>query len=214
MHVSPRTWTGPELSALWLRTRWLAPEAWHFQDMRACALPSCRPGQHTAPGRRPMRRKIFRLEPVDQGEGRNPFRLPCLCQYCAHALEPGKLSCVQGLELPAYGGFCAGFTLARKTDGNERAQKALPSCEACRIMRAPKNTKRRSKSLSNSPRVGKILVTAFADFTCRFFGQVFAHIGQICNVRGPVRARRLLTGRGALQICPFSFPNSKRFSYV
>lgn len=153
-----------------------------------------------------MRRKIFRLEPVDQGEGRNPFRLPCLCQYCAHALEPGKLSCVQGLELPAYGGFCAGFTLARKTDGNERAQKALPSCEACRIMRAPKNTKRRSKSLSNSPRVGKILVTAFADFTCRFFGQVFAHIRADRNVRGPVRAGGFLVAGERCDLSFFYFP--------
>lgn len=153
-----------------------------------------------------MRRKIFRLEPVDQGEGRNSFRLPFLCRYCAHALEPGKVSCVQGLELPAYGGFCAGFTRARKTDSNERPQKALPSCEACRIMGAPKNSTRLHKGLSDFPRAGRTLVTAFADFTCRFFGQVFAHIGQICNVRGPARARRSRTDRGAFQICPFYFP--------
>lgn len=137
---------------------------------------------------------------------RKIFRLPFLCRHCTRALAAGKVTCAQGLELPAYGGFCHAFTLAKKTDNNERPQKALPSCVACDIMGAPKNTKRRSKSLSDSPRVGKILVTAFADFTCRFFGQVFAHIGQICNVREPVRTRRLLSGRGALQICPFSFP--------
>ena len=161
-----------------------------------------------------MRREIFRLERVEGGDQvRRPFRLPCLCQYCAHAATPrneaGKEYCTQGLELPQYAGFCHDFTRTRKTDSNERPQKALPSCVACDMMGAPKNTKRRHKSLSDSPRVGKILVTAFADFTCRFFGQVFAHIGQICNVRGPVRARRLLCGRGALQICPFSFPEHK-----
>ena len=87
-----------------------------------------------------MRRKIFRLEPVDQGEGRNSFRLPFLCRHCAHALEPGKVSCVQGLELPAYGGFCAGFTLARKIDSNERPQKALPFDALCSIVKAPNLT--------------------------------------------------------------------------
>ena len=164
-----------------------------------------------------MRREIFRLERVEGGDQvRRLFRLPYLCQHCAHALfpeasamEPGKVYCTQGLKLPTYGGFCHGFTRARKTVGNKETQKAtngLPSCEACDIMGAPKNTTRLYKGLSDFPRVGRTLVTAFADFTCRFFGQVFSHIGQICNVRGPVRARRSRSGRGALQICPFSFP--------
>ena len=164
-----------------------------------------------------MRREIFRLERVEGGDqARRPFRLPCLCQYCAHAStprtvasirEPGKLSCAQGLELPQYGGFCEGFTRARKTDSNERPQKALPSCVACDIMGAPKNIARLHKSLSDSPKSRKNpCLSAFADFTCRFFGQVFSHIGQICNVRGPARARRSRYDRGALQICPFLFP--------
>lgn len=162
-----------------------------------------------------MRRKIFRLEPVDQGEGRNPFRLPFLCRHCTHALEHGKMFCVQGLELPAYGGFCAGFTIARKTDSNERPQKALPSCVACDIMGAPKNIARLHKSLSDSPKSRKNpCLSAFADFTCRFFGQVFSHIGQICNVRGPARARRSRYDRGALQICPFLFPKHSEVFYV
>ena len=157
-----------------------------------------------------MRRKIFRLEPVD-GRTDRPFRLPFLCRYCTHAseaspMEHGKMSCVQGLELPAYGGFYAGFTRTRKTDSNERPQKALPSCVACDIMGAPKNTTRRHKGLSDFPRAGRTLVTAFADFTCRAIGQVFSHIGQVCNVRGPARARRSRSGRGALQACPFLFP--------
>lgn len=152
-----------------------------------------------------MRRKIFRLEPVD-GRTDRPFRLPFLCRYCAHALEPGKVSCVQGLELPAYGGFCAGFTLARKTDSNERPQKALTSCARCGGMGTPINNTRLHKGLSGSPRFGRTLVAAFAVYACRLFGQVFAHIGQICNVRGPARARRSRVDRGALQICPFSFP--------
>lgn len=148
------------------------------------------------------------------------LRLPWICLHCAHvrlaqdvdrprgfrALATGKVTCAQGLELPAHGRLCPGFTLARKTDGNERPQKALPSSVDCCTMGAPKNTTRRHKGLSDFPRAGRTLVTAFADFTCRFFGQVFAHIGQVCNVRGPARARRSRSGRGALQACPFLFP--------
>ncbi len=92
-----------------------------------------------------MRREIFRLEPVDQGEGRNSFRLPFLCGCCTHAseaspMEHGKMFCVQGLELPAYGGFCHGFTRTRKTDSNERPQKALPFDALCSIVKAPNLT--------------------------------------------------------------------------
>ena len=112
-----------------------------------------------------MRREIFRLERVEGGDQvRRPFRLLCLCQYCAHAATPrneaGKEYCTQGLELPQYGGFCAGFTRARKTGGNKETLKAtngLPSHEACDIMGAP-NQVRRHKSLSGFPRAGKILV--------------------------------------------------------
>ena len=164
-----------------------------------------------------MRNEIFRLERVeDREQVRRPFRLPCLCQYCAHALfpeastmEPGKVHCSQGLKLPTYGGFCHGFTRAQKTVGNKETQKAtngLPSCEACGIVRAPRNNTRLHKGLSGSPRFGRTLVTAFAVYACRFCGQVLTHIGQICNVRGPARARRSRVDRGALQICPFLFP--------
>ena len=137
-----------------------------------------------------MRREIFRLERVEGGDQvRRPFRLTCLCQYCAHAATPrneaGKEYCTQGLELPQYGGFCEGFTRARKTDSNERPQKALPSCVACDIMGAPKNTTRRHKGLSDFPRAGRTLVTAFAVYACRLFGQVFAHIGQVTTSGEP-----------------------------
>lgn len=159
-----------------------------------------------------MRRKIFRLEPVDQGEGRNSFRLPFLCRHCAHAseaspMEHGKMFCVQGLELPQYRGFCAGFTLARKTDSNERPQKALPSCVACDIMGAP-NLERFHKGLSDFPRAGRTLVTAFADFTCRAIGQVFSHIGQVTTSDFP-RGIGGFSRAGERCSLPFSFPVSR-----
>ena len=102
-----------------------------------------------------MRREIERLYALG---GRKLtgwlLLLPWHCLSCVHvrfaqdvdrprafrALATGKVTCAQGLELPAYGGFCAGFTLARETDSNERPQKALPSCEACDIMEAPNLT--------------------------------------------------------------------------
>lgn len=151
--------------------------------------------------------------------------LPWLCLSCEHcqvdegvpapqvirALSNGSLTCALSLPLPCGGRPCDGFCPYRERDSNKKhtqATNGLPSSVDCCTMGAP-NTKRRHKSLSDSPRAGKILVTAFAVYACRFFGQVFAHIGQICNVRGPVRARRLLCGRGTLQICPFSFPEHK-----
>lgn len=80
--------------------------------------------------------------------------LPWQCLRCAHvhlaqdvdrprgfrALTTGKVTCAQGLELPAYGRHCPGFTCAEKTDSDKRPQKALPSCEACDIMEAPNLT--------------------------------------------------------------------------
>ena len=168
-----------------------------------------------------MRSEIERLEAVGGPElTQELLRLLWQCWNCDHvrfaqdvdrprafrALATHKVACARGLELPAYGRLCPGLTRGGKAYSNERPQKALPSCVACDIMGAPKNTTRLHKGLSDFPRVGRTLVTACADFTCRFFGQVFSHIGQICNVRGPVRARRSRSGRGALQICPFSFP--------
>ena len=170
-----------------------------------------------------MRSDFFALEPEGQGEPSELERLPWQCLHCAHvripqdvdkprafrAMATHMLTCAQGLELPQYGRRCPGFTRAKMTKGNERPQQAtngLPSSADCCTMGAPKNSTRLHKGLSDFPRAGRTLVTAFADFTCRFFGQVFSHIGQICNVRGPARARRSRTDRGALQICPFYFP--------
>ena len=220
MHVSPRTWTGPELSALWLRTRWLAPEAWHFQDMRACALSSCRPGQHTAPGRRPMRREIFRLERVEDRTGR-PFRLPFLCRHCAHALfpeasamEPGKVYCTQGLELPQCGGFCHGFTRGGKAYSNERPQKALPSSADCCTMEAPENLVRRHKSLSDFPRAGRMLAHILHTSTpASILARCSVILGQIAtsgNPRGPAAS----LGPGSVASALFLFPILVRFSHV
>lgn len=176
-----------------------------------------------------MRSDIDRLEAVGGPElTQELLRLSWLCLCCAHvhlaqdvdrprafrALATGKVTCAQGLELPTHGRLCPGFTLARKTDGNERPQKALPSSVDCCTIGAPKSTKRRSKSLSNSPRVGKILVTAFADFTCRFFGQVFAHIGQITTSGDPRGPGGFLVAGERCDLSFFIFPNTKRYSHV
>lgn len=154
------------------------------------------------------------MQRARDAQARKPVRLPFLCRYCVHAsqlhaLELGKLYCTHGLEHSAYGRSCPGFTRARKTVSNEKhtqATNGLLSSADCCTMEAPKNTTRRHKGLSDFPRAGRTLVTAFADFTCRAIGQVFSHIGQVCNVRGPARARRSRSGRGALQACPFLFP--------
>ena len=144
--------------------------------------------------------------------------LPWLCKHCAHARIPqdvdrprafralatGKVTCAQGLELPTHGRLCPGFTRTRKTDSNERPQKALPSCVACDIMGAPKNTTRRHKGLSDFPRAGRTLVTAFAVYACRFCGQVFAHIGQVTTSDFP-RGIGGLTSAGERCNLPFSF---------
>lgn len=177
-----------------------------------------------------MRSEIERLEAVGGPElTQELLRLLWQCWNCDHvrfaqdvdkprefrALATHKVTCAQGRELPAYGRLCPGLTRGGKAYSNERPQKALPSCVACDIMGTPKNTTRLHKGLSDSPKSRKnSCYTAFADFTCRFFGQVFSHIGQICNVRGPVRARRSRCGRGALQICPFSFPKHNEVSHV
>ena len=168
-----------------------------------------------------MRSDFFALEPEGQGEPSELERLPWQCLHCAHARSPQdvdkprgfralathKVTCAQGLELPAYGRLCPGLTRAGKTYSNERPQKALTSCAHCGGMEAPKNITRLHKSLSDSPKSRENPChSAFADFTCRVFGQVFSHIGQVCNVRGPARARRSRDDRGALQICPFLFP--------
>ena len=137
---------------------------------------------------------------------REIFRLPFLCRHCVHTMEPGKVSCVQGLELPAYGGFCAGFTLARKTDGNERPQKALPSCEACRIMRAPKNNARRHKSLSDFPRAGKILVILHLLSTpARTLARRVHILGRLQRP-GSREAPAVSHWPGSVVACPFYFP--------
>ncbi len=154
-----------------------------------------------------MRRKIFRLEPVDQGEGRNSFRLPFLCRHCVHTMEHGKLFCVQGLELPAYGGFCAGFTLARKTDSNERPQKALPSSVDCCTMGAP-NQVRRHKSLSDFPRVGRMLVLHLLSTPARRLARRLHILAGFTTSDFSVRDRRLHLSRGALCTLPFLFPKS------
>ena len=161
-----------------------------------------------------MRREIFRLERVEGGDQvRRPFRLPCLCQYCAHALEPGKLFCAQGLELPQYGGFCHAFTLARKTGSHERPQKALPSSVDCCTMGAPKNTDRHTKSLPFLPKKEKILAHILHMSTpARILARCLVHIRADHNVRGPARARRPIGGRGALLDLPFFFfPNTEVF---
>ena len=159
-----------------------------------------------------MRREIFRLERVEGGDQvRRSFRLPCLCQYCAHAATPrneaGKEYCTQGLELPQYGGFCHGFTRTRKTDSNERPQMAtngLPSSADCCTMKAPEKLVRLHKGLSDFPRAGRTLVTAFAVYACRFCGQVFAHIGQVTTSDFP-RGIGGLTSAGERCNLPFSF---------
>lgn len=102
-----------------------------------------------------MRSDIDRLEAVGGPElTQELLRLSWLCLCCAHvhlaqdvdrprafrALATGKVTCAQGLELPTHGRLCPGFTLARKTDGNERPQKALPSSVDCDIMEAPNLT--------------------------------------------------------------------------
>ena len=172
-----------------------------------------------------MRSEIERLEAVGGPElTRELLRLLWQCFQCDHvrfaqdvdkprafrALAAGRLYCAQGLELPAYGRLCPGLTRARKTDNNERPQQAtngLPSSADCCTMGAPKNRTRLHKGLSDSPKSREnSCYTAFADFTCRAIGQVFSHIGQVCNVRGPARARRSRSDRGALQACPFLFP--------
>lgn len=169
-----------------------------------------------------MRREIFRLERVEGGDQvRRPFRLPCLCQYCAHAATPrneaGKEYCTQGLELPQYGGFCHGFTRSQKTSGNERPQQAtngLPSSADCCTMKAPEKLVRLHKGLSDFPRAGRTLVTAFAVYACRFCGQVFAHIGQVTTSDFP-RGIGGLTSAGERCNLPFSFSRKLvRYSHV
>ena len=134
--------------------------------------------------------------------------LPWPCLSCAHvrfaqdvdsprsfrALAMRMLTCAQGLELPQYGRRCPGFTRSQKTSGNKRTQQAtngLPSSADCCTMGAPINYVRRHKSLSDFPRVGRMLVLHLLSTPARILAGCFAHIGQICNVRGPVRARRL-----------------------
>ena len=172
------------------------------------------------------RSKFFYLKFIKEREEPYRLRLSRLCFHCAHvrwtldkerALSFGTpkramhtISCTQGLLFPLHNGRCPGFTPApKKTKGNRRtreATKALPFDALCSIVRAPRNNTRLHKGLSGSPRFGRTLVTAFAVYACRFCGQVLTHIGQICNVRGPARARRSRVDRGALQICPFLFP--------
>ena len=144
---------------------------------------------------------------------REIFRLPFLCRHCVHTMEPGKVSCVQGLELPAYGGFYAGFTRTRKTDSNERPQKALPSSVDCCTMGAPKNTDRHTKSLPFLPKKEKILAHILHMSTpARILARCLVHIRADHNVRGPARARRPIGGRGALLDLPFLFfPNTEVF---
>lgn len=158
-----------------------------------------------------MRREIFRLERVEGGDQvRRPFRLPCLCQYCAHAATPrneaGKEYCTQGLELPQYGGFCHGFTRARKTDSNERLQKALPSCVACDIMEAPENYARLCKSLSDFPRAGKILVILHLLSTpARILARRLHILGRLQRP-GSREAPAVSHRPGSVVACPFCFP--------
>lgn len=97
-----------------------------------------------------------------------------------------------------------------KTDSDKEQQNSLTAGLFCGVMKAPKNRTRLHKGLSESPIFGRTLVAAFAVFTCQLSGQVSAHIGQVCNVRGPVRARRSRSDRGALQACPFFFSQTER----
>lgn len=97
-----------------------------------------------------------------------------------------------------------------KTDSDKEQQNSLTAGLFCGVMKAPKNRTRLHKGLSESPIFGRTLVAAFAVFTGQLSGQVSAHIGQVCNVRGPVRARRSRSDRGALQACPFLFSQTER----
>ena len=168
-----------------------------------------------------MRREIFRLERVEDRTGR-PFRLPFLCRHCAHALfpeasamEPGKVYCTQGLELPQCGGFCHGFTRGGKAYSNERPQKALTSCAHCGDMEAPKTLDSRNRRLAVAPQRAKALsafiaTTALAVFMAR---SLFI-LADLHNVREAVRPRRPIEGRGALTDPPFLFSRTSRYSHV
>ena len=147
--------------------------------------------------------------------------LPWHCLSCAHvripqdvdspralpALAAHMLTCPQGLELPQYGRRCPGFTRSQTTSGNQRTQQAtkgLPSSADCCTMKAPEKLVRLHKGLSDFPRAGRTLVTAFAVYACRFCGQVFAHIGQVTTSDFP-RGIGGLTSAGERCNLPFSF---------
>lgn len=151
-------------------------------------------------------------------QARKPVRLPFLCRYCVHAsqlhaLELGKLFCTHGLEHSAHGRPCPGFTRARKTDDNERPQKALPSSADCCTMGAP-NQVRRHKSLSDFPRVGRMLVLHLLSTPARRLARRLHILAGFTTSDFSVRDRRLHLSRGALCTLPFLFPKSSEVSHV
>ena len=177
-----------------------------------------------------MRSDFFALQPEGQEEPSELERLPWQCLHCAHvripqdvdkprafrAMATHMLTCAQGLELPAYGRRCPGFTRAQMTKGNNERQKAtngLPSSADCCTMGAPKNTDRHTKSLPFLPKKEKILVHILHMSTpARILARCLVHIRADHNVRGPARARRPIGGRGALLDLPFFFfPNTEVF---
>lgn len=168
-----------------------------------------------------MRSDIDRLEAVGGPElTQELLRLSWLCLCCAHvhlaqdvdrprafrALATGKVTCAQGLELPTHGRLCPGFTRTRKTDSNERPQKALPSCVACDIMGAPENYARLCKSLSDFPRAGKILVILHLLSTpARKLARRLHILGRLQRP-GSREAPAVSHRPGSVVACPFCFP--------
>lgn len=170
-----------------------------------------------------MRREIERLYALG---GRKLtgwlLLLPWHCLSCAHvripqdvdsprafrALATHKVACAQGRELPQYGRRCPGFTRAKTTKGNERPQQAtngLPSSADCCTIRAPENYARRHKSLSDFPRVGRMLVLHLlstpADFSARCL-HILGRLQRLGSREAPAVSHR----PGSVVACPFCFP--------
>ena len=161
-----------------------------------------------------------RMQRAGDAQARKPVRLPFLCRYCVHAsqlhaLELGKLFCTHGLEHSAHGRPCPGFTRARKTVSNEKhtqATNGLLSSADCCTMKSP-NNERLCKSLSDSPRAGRMLVLHLLSTPAGMLARCL-HILAGFTTSDIREDRRLLVSRGALCALPFLFPRITRFSHV
>lgn len=99
-----------------------------------------------------------------------------------------------------------------KTDSDKEQQNSLTAGPFCGVMGTP-NLKRLHKSLSDSPRAGQILVILHLLSTPAGMLARCLHILGRSQRLEPVRASGFFRA-GERCVCPFLFPNLKRYSHV